>query len=488
VTVVGLDFGEGSLELAYELDGAPALLMDSARPSDSRFQPIVALEERVAWVGHAARDRLADLPRVKCIGGIKRSLGQSGIVHVDADGREWQAQGLAALPLRKLHADFISLGFAKTASAVAAVPAFADAAYRRGLMQACRLAGFDAVATVGTPVAIASIANSTVDHLVVVEAGMGRPTASLVELGTAPAVLDSLSGPLGLRERAAACLPPAFRSPLAAEDGAHELTDATERSDSIWEALHSSRRAARGYWRTREGYYPFTITEAFLHDAISAIASELGVLIHALLARDEARARSVNRIVCAGGWGRNSSVVRALERELQSAGIDMRITAAPAGSVAKGALQWHLGGNSPLLSVAQRTVGLRTRSADGSDHIEPLVAAGTRLPAAVTFPLFTSRTGQKRFLFELATAGDAGSAESLGVFAMNYDEDLPTNHRIDCSLTAARDGSMTLAVIDTRRGKSIHAVIGAADIDDDAAFARQRVLAHQVGINDAHAG
>lgn len=485
MSVVGLDFGEAGVELAYEHEGAPALLAESGKPNQSRLGAVVALEDQIAWVGQSARDRMTDLPRIKCLAGMKRALGRQSAVHVDAAGREWQAHGLTALPIRKLLRDYASHHLASDVAVVAAVPTCADEGYVRALKSACRLAGFSAVQAVDSSIAIACTSRRAEGTVIVLDAGVGRPCASIVRLDEGrPEVLHSEIGSVSIRERLAACLPSPFNQVAAGADGApYELSESIDRLDALWEALQSPHGAS-GFWRARDSYYPFFVTGSVLQESLRAVVEDLAQLVQQALASHKRSAGEVQRIVGAGGWGRNQAVLRMLEDRLSAQGIAAEIAAAPAGAVAMGALQWHLRGHSGLRSRSDSTLGIRTRAVDGATRIEPLVGTEQPLPARASFPLFANRAGQKRFVIELAEGDADGQQRSLGFFTHECPAGVPLNHRLDCTLERARDGSVTMQAVDAAGEQRSFAVLGAPEIEDADRFRAQRMWIEGLALNE----
>jgi hypothetical protein len=295
-----------------------------------------------------------------------------------------------------------------------------------------------------------------------------------------PRVIVSETGPVSIRQQLSDCLPPPFGAIAAANEGApFELSEPQDRVDAVWESLLRSQPAS-GYWRARDSHHPYFITAAVLQQAIRSVGQELARLVEAVIAAAGDR-EPPQRVLCAGGWGQHPAVVRLLDEKVTALSRATSTSAAPPGAAALGALGWHLRGHSHLRAATDGTIGIRVQGEQGATRVQPLIAPGVALPARTEFPLF-ARAGQRRFALEFAKDDGASGVQSLGFFTADYPTDLPKNHRLDCTLEVARDGTLRVLARDT--GGERHAILAAPEIEDASGFERQRQWVARVGVNE----
>lgn len=491
MTTVALDIGDTGLEAASVDHGVVALVRDSVRGVPQRLPACVGIDDGIAWVGHAALDRPGEAPRIRVVAGLSRALGQPDPVLTDPAQRHWQAEGLMGLLIRKLLDDHLLATPSASPSAVVAVPSDASEAWLRSVRSACRLAGFSAVVTVDQAIAHAAALNShSGDLMLLADAGSGPATLSLVRRDASGfALLHTVRGERPLRELVHAVAPAPVRAALGPtlEAGCHDVTPAAVWLHGAWAGLYGDAGPrAHASWlpdpRDASVRYPVLVSA---HEA-QAMAVVVGQELARLLARMApvvAGAGLLAHCSISGQWGRNPVVLAVLNRE--RSGTE-RFMSGPPATQAWGAARWHAMGLSGLLDASDAMVGIRTvNPADGQPMIQPLIPAGTALPALGTFPLFANRTGQKRLVIELARVDDDGLDHSLGFFAFEFDEALPLDLQLDVSVRIGQDQSVTAEATDRRNGRVVEAVLGSDDIDSVEAFMRHRAWLRGLGVNAA---
>lgn len=489
MTTLALDFGDQFLELASAERGIVAIVKDPVRGTPLRLPACVAVEDSVAWLGHAAIDRVSEMPRINVLGGIKRSLGQVDPVLEDTAGRHWQAEGLAGLLIKKALEDFLLSHPASTLSAVVALAPDVGEAGARALRAACRLAGFSAVVTVDQAVAHASSLNLQIDEAVLVaDAGSGPVSVSLVTRRQDGYKIEAqMSGDMPLRNLILQAMPPGLCALLRSndEDVAYELTAAENFRDAIWAKFGAEPARSWSGWISDDARHTSAIPVAFSAQVVDtmakAVAQEIASLARQVLAKSGAT--PVTGCSLTGGWGRNMLVSQHLVRENIPG---LRFSLAPVAAIAFGAARWHAQGFSPLRDVSSAMIGIRTVSPDsGEPMIHPLIAAGTALPATGVFPLFANRPNQKRLVIELAKVDDDGQDWSLGFFAFDFEQPLSMETQLEVTVSLGREMSVAAQACDHRTSKRVEAVLGSDDIDSVEAFWRQRQWIRGLGLNDA---
>ncbi|WP_412539634.1 Hsp70 family protein [Longispora sp. K20-0274] len=155
--VIGIDLGTTySAAAAVDGDGQPRILVNR---DGERLTPSVVLFENPdgVLVGTMARRSAASRPG-DCVQFVKRRMGGAAPVHVGADGREYRAEEVSALLLRRLAEDAGAALGRPVTDVVITVPAYFDDARRTATLDAGRLAGLTVHRLVNEPTAAA------VDH------------------------------------------------------------------------------------------------------------------------------------------------------------------------------------------------------------------------------------------------------------------------------------------------------------------------------------
>ena len=489
MTTLAIDFGDQTLEMASADQGVVALVKDAVRGTPMRLPICVAVEDGVAWLGQAAIDRAGEMPRVKVMGGIKRSLGQVDSIMEDGLGRHWQAEGLAGLLIKKALDDFLLANPASTLSAVVALAPDAGEAAARALRAACRLAGFSAVVTVDQAIAHACALSMQVDETVLLaDAGSGPISVSLVTRQQSGYKLEAqLSSDMPLRSLLSQNVPQALAVLLGLNDGevAYELTSAVSNREAVWTKFNAEPVRSWAGWLTdharNSGPSPLAFSAQAVQAMAKVVAQEIAMLSRQLLQKAGA-ARPVAGSLT-GCWGRNTLVQQELVRENIPG---LRFAMAPVAAVAYGAARWHALGFSQLRDVSSAMIGIRTVSPDnGQPMIHPLIASGTALPATGIFPLFANRPNQKRLVIELAKVDENGQDWSLGFFAFDFEEPLPMDLELEITVVLGREMSVAAQACDHRNSRRVEAVLGSDDIDSVEAFWRHQQWIRGLGLNDA---
>lgn len=215
---VGIDFGTTYSLIAHLNSGRPEVISDvygaKLTPSVVAFQ-----EKGDTLVGSPARQRAFLSPK-ETIFSIKRRLGHRSYLdlnglsensevirhikeHMGSDcivminGREYSAEEIAALILKKLVDDAQAYLGAKIEKAVISVPAYFNISQRQAVVDAGRIAGIDVIRIVDEPTAAALAYGFEMEdiHTVLVwDLGGGTFDVSVLELGMGVFSVKSVNG------------------------------------------------------------------------------------------------------------------------------------------------------------------------------------------------------------------------------------------------------------------------------------------------------
>ena len=175
-----------SLVAAREAGKSPRLVTDAKRRDERRTPSVVLVEGVRASIGWALERRMAQLPDLPAQRFIKAELASGRNLHCDTEGRDWTAEALSALILKKLMKDVASSSPDNIQRTRIAVPASFNDSQLRATLLSARLAGLVNVDTIPEPLAAAHYYNavnstSARRHLMVYDFGGGTFDVSIVE-------------------------------------------------------------------------------------------------------------------------------------------------------------------------------------------------------------------------------------------------------------------------------------------------------------------
>lgn len=153
-SVVGMDLGTTFSAVAVVgAGGQPEILPN--RDGD-RLTPSVVLFEspEQVLIGKLAKHSVALQPD-DCVQFVKRRMGESTPVYVDQDNREYRAEQISALILRRLAEDASAALGEQVRDVVITVPAYFDDARRTATKNAGELAGLNVLRLINEPTAAA---------------------------------------------------------------------------------------------------------------------------------------------------------------------------------------------------------------------------------------------------------------------------------------------------------------------------------------------
>jgi molecular chaperone DnaK (HSP70) len=153
---IGIDLGTcNTLCAGLNTDGTPILIPDSVFKEYLHTPSIAQISGRQALAGAMAEMAEEVYPNRVGIRYFKRHFGDGSPMYLDADGREWFAETLAAMLLKKVRFDAELFGMDTVQGAVITVPAHFNDAQRRSVLEAAKLADLPLLGMLDEPVAAA---------------------------------------------------------------------------------------------------------------------------------------------------------------------------------------------------------------------------------------------------------------------------------------------------------------------------------------------
>ena len=152
-TILGIDIGVTGITMAaFDEDGRTRIVPNA--DGDDRTPACLHIYDVDGVVVGAEAVKMAALEPENVVSDVPWRLGEVDW-HPRIQGREWTAQELFALVLRKLREDASELRGADIRRAVLAVPAWYDSARRNATVESARIAGLEVLSLVNQPLAAA---------------------------------------------------------------------------------------------------------------------------------------------------------------------------------------------------------------------------------------------------------------------------------------------------------------------------------------------
>ena len=160
---VGVDFGDIWMRAARVSgpQGQPCAIPDLREPRELATRLCVQVDAEGALVGDIAAELQREHPTTTVVSDLRSRLINEAALLPEATGREWFAEGLAGLCLRKLRRDVAGLGIGDWNSTTLTVPANASSLLRERLQSAARLADLSHVCLLEEPIAAWCFVNAS---------------------------------------------------------------------------------------------------------------------------------------------------------------------------------------------------------------------------------------------------------------------------------------------------------------------------------------
>lgn len=185
---IGIDFGTTNSLSAYINDHGQVVCIPDFHYRHFAYTPsaMVILEKEVL-IGHQALRYFQANPKAPLVTDFKAHIGSNKVIYKDTQEREWYAEGLAALVLRKLKMEAEMISGEKITECVLTLPAHYDDIQKKQLLMAAGMADIKVQSLIEEPVAAAvyygAIEESSKDKtFLVYDMGGGTFDASIIVL------------------------------------------------------------------------------------------------------------------------------------------------------------------------------------------------------------------------------------------------------------------------------------------------------------------
>jgi len=499
---LGIDLGTTySLVAALNAQGVPVLVPDRHRAAELRTPSAVHIAGSEALVGLSIEELLIDDPGLPVARGFKRTMGEPQPAHRDADGREWDAESLSALVLRKLLADVEAFAAEEVDDCVITVPANFNDAQRRATRLAARLAGLTRVQLIEEPIAAAAFygysEKCAEQTLFVYDFGGGTFDATVLQISEGRLFVLATEGHNGLGGRKIdAAIAEVMAKDIAARYGRDPLAEpaATEVLRRLAEeAKIALSRPGRGVLRK-------TLLAGGRVNEVSLSSEQIARVLTPIV--DETLVVSLRCLEGAGlGWnqidrilltGGSSLLPQVTRRVLEVSGKPSTAIDClhPHQAVAYGAalladMSASQSEAQPLNAVAPYHLGLRVRDpANGRDRIEVMIKRNTPLPVRQTATFYTTRPEQTRIVFDVVQSkGESEVVASLGHFAFGPIRRPRKNYPVEVSLAYDTEGMVRVTARDLVTGEALERELAGDQNPDLTRFSRGKSLLQGVTVN-----
>lgn len=498
---VGIDLGTTFSMISHvNPHGVPALFPDVHDSNQFQTPSVVHIGSLGGLVGKSVEDLLEDEPATPVARFAKLHMGSDEIVYRDHRRREWKAEAVAAIVLKKLLRDAQAFANEEVAGAVVCVPSqFGDAA-RRATRDAAILAGLGGATLVEEPVAAATyygLSDSRTERtLFVYDLGGGTFDATLMQAspkGLYVLATDGARDIGGKRfdEKIMGAVAEEFRrthgiDPIADPASHVQLRRFAERV--------KIQLGKPGKGQVRQSIllcgkpYDFLMTRTQFEVLIAPLVEETLSVCKRCLTSASLGWNAVDRILLVGG----STLVPCVQqrvREVSGKAGDQVMQQQPHHAVSYGAalIAARTGGSSAAPSLVQRIasydLGIRVWDALlGKPGVNVLIRRNTPLPAKAKTTVYTTRPDQTRMILEIVQAKGTDEPVSLGNFAFGPITQPRKNYPVEISVAYDLEGLVKIAARDPRTGQEMERMLEDPAQAETARLARLRELVSSVKI------
>jgi len=499
----GIDLGTTYSMIAHvNAHGQPALFPDVYNANFFRTPSVVYIGREGCLVGAAAEELLEDAPALPVMRFVKARLGQSGWAYTDHQKRQWTAEALSALIVKKLLNDADTFANDDLGPAVITVPAQFTDEQRRAVLSAADLAGLGNIKLVEEPVAAATYfglgAKTGEQTFLVYDFGGGTFDVSIVQTakeGLYVLATDGISqlGGRFLDEQVMEFIASDYRqrtgrSPLDDPGAAQRLRRLAEDS-KIKMSKPAMPQVKQSLLLLGEAYDFVFTRQQFDTIALAAVRKTLAACERCLSAASLTW-KDIDKILLIGG---SSLLPQVTVEILRMSGKSTRdlISKQPHQAVAFGAailaqqLNRDTSTDGAIRQVAGADLCLRIWDRQKKQMgLETLISRNTPLPAAYSRTFFTSRDDQTRVVLEFVQRrGDPAEEFSLGHFAFGPLDNPRRNYPIEVTVALGRDGLVRITARDQVMGTEMAYALEESSQRRRTANEEQRRLVESVVVN-----
>lgn len=505
MSAIGIDLGTLRATAAYVGTlGTPLLIADRQDAGEFHTACTVLIDERGILVGKPAEELAIAEPRSKIVQSFKSHLGEDASVLTDNEGRDWGAQGVAGMVMRKLARDLYAVTNEDAVATMLAVPAHFTEDERGGVREAANIAGLKNVQLVDEPVAVAvyhGFARSSPNQmLMVIDIGAAGVSATLLK--TQSDGLEKTSsayregGGNYIEQAIVGLIVDEYRhihgiAPSNSVSTTYELANvAAGIRQQLWtDGKTSCRKTMLVSGKVLEIY----LTARHLQTFVTRLKDDIEAAARECLLAASLEWIGVQRVLLAGGGSLLNWVpehVAAISSCQQGNILLKQAREAVAFGAAMLAGQKHVAasaGESTYDAVATSDIGLTVFDRQHQRYtLQPLIRRNTQLPASAKTTCYTQRADQKRLVIQIgkSVGGENDPPVDLGMFEFNHIENPRKNYPIEITLSYDTEGIIVISAFDPETGKRVEQVMGAEKQERAAWLHRQRSWLVAMRINE----
>lgn len=474
--ILGIDLGTGSSACAVLKDGAVLHVPSPEKGSDASkpFPSAVSFfADGGCLIGRAALEQRAYNPDGTILG-IKRRMACES---VEAFGRSYRPQFIAALLLMRMKVDAERHLGAKIDRAVITVPASFDDMQRQATKEAGMIAGLDVIRLLPEPVAAAmayGTENMQRGKLLVFDMGAGTLDISIVEVDSGLYEVVATSGPADLGGvdmdaavagwmLAQAGIEPTERTLAQVGGAAEDLKVALSRAETADydEAICAGKEQKRAVGTLTRSVFDGLVRGVTRQaaDAIAQTLSSAGMLAH-----------EIDRVILAGGATRTpcirDMVASVLKEPEEGADLDLAVAAGAAmeaGILANDRNLPSVYGGITLLNVTPLDLAERARE-KGVEKPVVMIRKNTPYPTEHTEAFYVNKLMQTEVGIDVWQGDFSGgrgfeSGVKIGTFTLRGLRPGRTN-KVAVTYLIDSDGILEVSAREEGTGTSGNLVIG----------------------------
>ena len=501
---IGIDLGT-TFSLAGFLNpqGVPTLVPDFNHATTYRTPSVVCIRDGQAQVGNLLEELLLDEPGLPITRGFKQLMGSDTPAYRDEQGRQWPAEAVSALILKKLLRDVDSHCGEAIEHCLITVPANFNDAQRKATRIAAQLAGLSRISLVEEPIAAAAFygfsERGAEQTLLVYDFGGGTFDATVLQISAGRLYVLATEG----ENQLGGCHLDQALTRLVANDfqrrhGQDPLQDA-----AAAETLRRFAESAKiGLSQPGRGPMRKTLVLAGRVSEVSLAADQIDRLVAPFVDNTLEVCRrcldgaglgwnQIDRILLVGGSTLLPQVGRALSQasgKPQSAMIckqPHQAVAYGAALLAEAFADSDAADAAPHCAVAPYHLGLRVRDPiTGGSKIEVMIKRNTPLPTRAVATFYTTRPEQTRLIFDVVQSkGNNELAASLGMFAFGPLRNPRKNYPVELTVAYDAEGLVKVTAKDMVTGVALERDLAQQDDPDAVRYALARKLVQAVGIS-----